>query len=295
MAKISAAQVKELRDKTGVGMMDAKKALVETEGDMEKAVDVLREKGVAKAEKKSGRVAAEGIAAVAIKDNKAAIVEINCETDSVASTDKFKNLVTEVADEIAEEEPASVDDALALKTANGTVKDDVIETTQVTGEKISLRRFQVVEKGADQSFGSYIHNGGQIAALVVLDGADSATAKDVAMHVAAINPEYVNREQVPADRLAHEKDVLVKEALNEGKPEKIVEKMVEGRLNKWLSEISLDDQEFVKDSDQTVAHFVESKGGKVSSFIRFEVGEGIEKKADNFIDEVMNQIGRAHV
>ncbi|MCG0895184.1 elongation factor Ts [Lactiplantibacillus plantarum] len=290
MAKISAAQVKELRDKTGVGMMDAKKALVETEGDMEKAVDVLREKGVAKAEKKSGRVAAEGIAAVAIKDNKAAIVEINCETDSVASTDKFKNLVTEVADKIAEEEPASVDDALALKTANGTVKDDVIETTQVTGEKISLRRFQVVEKGADQSFGSYIHNGGQIAALVVLDGADSATAKDVAMHVAAINPEYVNREQVPADRLAHEKDVLVKEALNEGKPEKIIEKMVEGRLNKWLSEISLDDQEFVKDSDQTVAHFVESKGGKVSSFIRFEVGEGIEKKADNFIDEVMNQI-----
>ncbi|MGQ2802399.1 translation elongation factor Ts [Lactiplantibacillus plantarum] len=290
MAKISAAQVKELRDKTGVGMMDAKKALVETEGDMEKAVDVLREKGVAKAEKKSGRVAAEGIAAVAIKDNKAAIVEINCETDSVASTDKFKNLVTEVADKIAEEEPASVDDALALKTANGTVKDDVIETTQVTGEKISLRRFQVVEKGADQSFGSYIHNGGQIVALVVLDGADSATAKDVAMHVAAINPEYVNREQVPADRLAHEKDVLVKEALNEGKPEKIVEKMVEGRLNKWLSEISLDDQEFVKDSDQTVAHFVESKGGKVSSFIRFEVGEGIEKKADNFIDEVMNQI-----
>lgn len=290
MAKISAAQVKELRDKTGVGMMDAKKALVETEGDMEKAVDVLREKGVAKAEKKSGRVAAEGIAAVAIKDEKAAIVEINCETDSVASTDKFKNLVTEVADKIAEEEPASVDDALALKTANGTVKDDVIETTQVTGEKISLRRFQVVEKGADQSFGSYIHNGGQIAALVVLDGADSATAKDVAMHVAAINPEYVNREQVPADRLAHEKDVLVKEALNEGKPEKIVEKMVEGRLNKWLSEISLDDQEFVKDSDQTVAHFVESKGGKVSSFIRFEVGEGIEKKADNFIDEVMNQI-----
>lgn len=290
MAKISAAQVKELRDKTGVGMMDAKKALVETEGDMEKAVDVLREKGVAKAEKKSGRVAAEGIAAVAIKDNKAAIVEINCETDSVASTDKFKNLVTEVADKIAEEEPASVDDALALKTANGTVKDDVIETTQVTGEKISLRRFQVVEKGADQSFGSYIHNGGQIAALVVLDGADSATAKDVAMHVAAINPEYVNREQVPADRLAHEKDVLVKEALNEGKPEKIVEKMVEGRLNKWLSEISLDDQEFVKDSDQTVAHFVESKGGKVSSFIRFEVGEGIERKADNFIDEVMNQI-----
>ncbi|MFB9769282.1 translation elongation factor Ts [Lactiplantibacillus modestisalitolerans] len=290
MAKISAAQVKELRDKTGVGMMDAKKALVETEGDMEKAVDVLREKGVAKAEKKSGRVAAEGMTAVAIKDNKAAIVEVNCETDSVASTDKFKDLVAELADKIATEEPKTVDDALALTTANGTVKDDIIETTQVTGEKISLRRFHVIEKGADQNFGSYLHNGGLIGVLVVLDGADEATAKDVAMHVAAINPEYVNRTQVPADRLAHEKEVLVKEALNEGKPEKIVEKMVEGRLNKWLSEISLDDQEFVKDSDQTVAHFVESKGGKVNTFVRFEVGEGIEKKTDNFVDEVMGQI-----
>ncbi|WP_047999879.1 translation elongation factor Ts [Lactiplantibacillus herbarum] len=290
MAKISAAQVKELRDKTGVGMMDAKKALVETDGDMAKAVDVLREKGVAKAEKKSGRVAAEGTAAVAIKGNKAAIVEINCETDSVASTDKFKTLVTELADMIAEAEPATVDDALALKTANGTVKDDVIETTQVTGEKISLRRFEVVEKSDDQNFGAYLHNGGQIGALVVLDGADETVAKDVAMHVAAINPEYVNRTQVPAERLAHEKEVLSKEALNEGKPEKIVAKMVEGRLNKWLSEISLDDQEFVKDSDQTVAHYVESKGGKVNKFVRFEVGEGIEKKADNFIDEVMSQI-----
>ncbi|CAJ1228218.1 translation elongation factor Ts [Lactiplantibacillus xiangfangensis] len=290
MAKISAAQVKELRDKTGVGMMDAKKALVETEGDMEKAVDVLREKGVAKAEKKSGRVAAEGMAAIAVKGNKAAIVEVNCETDSVASTDKFKALVAELADKIATEEPKTVDDALALKTANGTVKDDVIETTQVTGEKISLRRFQVIEKGDDQNFGSYLHNGGLIGVLVVLDGADEATAKDVAMHVAAINPEYVNRSQVPAETLAHEKEVLVKEALNEGKPEKIVEKMVEGRLNKWLSEISLDDQEFVKDSDQTVSHFVESKGGKVNTFVRFEVGEGIEKKTDNFVDEVMGQI-----
>ncbi|WP_338209412.1 translation elongation factor Ts [Lactiplantibacillus paraxiangfangensis] len=290
MAKISAAQVKELRDKTGVGMMDAKKALVETEGDMEKAVDVLREKGVAKAEKKSGRVAAEGMAAIAIKGNKAAIVEVNCETDSVASTDKFKALVAELADKIATEEPKTVDEALALKTANGTVKDDVIETTQVTGEKISLRRFHVIEKGDDQNFGSYLHNGGLIGVLVVLDGADEATAKDVAMHVAAINPEYVNRSQVPAETLAHEKEVLVKEALNEGKPEKIVEKMVEGRLNKWLSEISLDDQEFVKDSDQTVSHFVESKGGKVNTFVRFEVGEGIEKKTDNFVDEVMGQI-----
>ncbi|MFC6163821.1 translation elongation factor Ts [Lactiplantibacillus dongliensis] len=290
MAKISAAQVKELRDKTGVGMMDAKKALVETEGDMEKAVDVLREKGVAKAEKKSGRVAAEGMAAVAVKGDHAAIVEVNSETDFVASSDPFKALIAEIADKIADEAPESVEAALALKSDKGTVNDDIIATTQVTGEKISLRRFKVIEKSADQNFGSYIHNGGQIGALVVLDGADEATAKDVAMHVAAINPEYVSREQVPADTLAHEKEVLVKEAQNEGKPEKIIEKMVEGRLNKWLAEISLDDQEFVKDSDQTVDHFVQSKGGKVNTFVRFEVGEGIEKQTGNFVDEIMSQI-----
>ncbi|AVK60506.1 elongation factor Ts [Lactobacillus sp. CBA3606] len=290
MAKISAAQVKELRDKTGVGMMDAKKALVETEGDMQKAVDVLREKGVAKAEKKSGRVAAEGMAVVAIHDDHAAIVEVNSETDFVASSDQFKDLVDIVADQIALEAPASVEDALTLKTTKGTINDAIIETSQVTGEKISLRRFKVIEKSADQNFGAYLHNGGQIGVLVVLDGADAETAKDVAMHVAAINPEYVSRAEVPSETLAHEKEVLVKEAQNEGKPEKIIEKMVEGRLNKWLSEISLDDQEFVKDSDQTVAHYVESKGGKVNTFVRFEVGEGIEKQTGSFVDEVMSQI-----
>jgi len=290
MAKISAAQVKELRDKTGVGMMDAKKALVETEGDMEKAVDVLREKGVAKAEKKSGRVAAEGMAAVAIKGDHAAIVEVNSETDFVASSDPFKALIAEIADKIADEAPVSVEAALALPSDKGTINDAIIATTQVTGEKIGLRRFKVIEKSADQNFGAYIHNGGQIGALVVVDGADEATAKDVAMHVAAINPEYVSREQVPADTLAHEKEVLVKEAQNEGKPEKIIEKMVEGRLNKWLAEISLDDQEFVKDSDQTVDHYVKSKGGKVNTFVRFEVGEGIEKQTGNFVDEIMSQI-----
>jgi len=290
MAKISAAQVKELRDKTGVGMMDAKKALVETEGDMEKAVDVLREKGVAKAEKKSGRVAAEGMAAVAVKGDHAAIVEVNSETDFVASSDPFKALIAEIADKIADEAPVSVEAALALPSDKGTINDAIIATTQVTGEKIGLRRFKVIEKSADQNFGAYIHNGGQIGALVVVDGADEATAKDVAMHVAAINPEYVSREQVPADTLAHEKEVLVKEAQNEGKPEKIIEKMVEGRLNKWLAEISLDDQEFVKDSDQTVDHYVKSKGGKVNTFVRFEVGEGIEKQTGNFVDEIMSQI-----
>ncbi|AQW22159.1 translation elongation factor Ts [Lentilactobacillus curieae] len=290
MAKISAAQVKELREKTGVGMMDAKKALVETEGDFDKAIEVLREKGVAKAEKKSGRVAANGLANIAIHDNTAVIVEVNSETDFVATSDPFKDLVNKVSDAIALQKPATVEDALKLKTEKGTVQDDIIETTQVTGEKVTLRRFEIVEKGDNEVFGSYLHNGGEIGALVLLDGADEETAKDVAMHVAAINPEYLNKDEVPADRLAEEKKTLTEEALNEGKPEKIVEKMVEGRLHKFLAEISLEDQEFVKDQDQTVAKYVASKNGKIKKFVRYEVGEGIEQNKQSFEDEVRSQL-----
>ncbi|KRL38496.1 translation elongation factor Ts [Liquorilactobacillus uvarum] len=290
MAKISASQVKELRDKTGVGMMAAKKALVAVDGKMAEAIDYLREKGIAKAAKKSDRVAAEGLADVEVVGNTAAIVEVNAETDFVAQNAQFKELVKKVANIIAKEKPATVEDALKVKTANGTVNDEIIEATQVIGEKITLRRFTVVEKNESQNFGAYLHMGGKIATLVAVEGADEATAKDVAMHVAAINPKYVNRDQVPAEELNHEKEVLTQEALNEGKPEKIVEKMVAGRLNKFLAEISLDDQEFVKDPDQTVGKYVASKNGKVLSFIRYEVGEGIEKKEDNFVDEVMSQI-----
>ena len=290
MAKITAAQVKELRDKTGVGMMDAKKALVATEGDMEKAIDFLREKGMAKAAKKSDRIAAEGLADVEVKGNVAAIVEVNAETDFVAQTDQFKALVKRLATLVAENKPADVEAALKISTDKGTVNDEIIEATQVIGEKITLRRFELVEKADNENFGAYLHMGGKIASLVVVEGADEATAKDVAMHVAAINPKYVNRDQVPAEELAHEREVLTEEAKNEGKPEKIIEKMVEGRLNKFLAEIALDDQEFVKDPDQTVAKFVASKGGKVKSFVRYEVGEGIEKKEDNFVEEVMSQV-----
>ena len=290
MAKITAAQVKELRDKTGVGMMDAKKALVATEGDMEKAIDFLREKGIAKAAKKSDRVAAEGLADVEVKGNVAAIVEVNAETDFVAQNDQFKALVKRLATLVAENKPADVEAALKISTDKGTVNDEIIEATQVIGEKITLRRFELVEKADNENFGAYLHMGGKIASLVVVEGADEATAKDVAMHVAAINPKYVNRDQVPAEELAHEREVLTEEAKNEGKPEKIIEKMVEGRLNKFLAEIALDDQEFVKDPDQTVAKFVASKGGKVKSFVRYEVGEGIEKKEDNFVEEVMSQV-----
>ncbi|WP_125766292.1 translation elongation factor Ts [Lapidilactobacillus wuchangensis] len=290
MAKITAAQVKELREKTSVGMMDAKKALVATDGDMEKAIDVLREKGMAKAAKKSDRVAAEGLAQIAVSGDTAAIIEVNSETDFVATNDKFTTLVGEIADAIAANKPADNEAALVLPIADGTIAERITGLTAVIGEKISLRRFQLVEKTNSQNFGSYLHNGGQIAALVVIEGADEETARDVAMHVAAINPKYVSREDVPAEVLNHEREVLTEETKNEGKPEKIIAKIVEGRLNKFLSEISLADQEFVKDPDQTVAKYVASKNGKLVSFTRFEVGEGIEKQADNFAEEVMSQI-----
>ncbi len=292
MASISAKQVKELRDKIGVGMMDAKKALVASDGDMDKAVDFLREKGIAKAAKKSDRVAAEGLADVEMHDNTAAIVEVNSETDFVASNDRFIDLVKEIASQVALEKPASVEDALKLKSPKGTLNDDIIEATQVIGEKISLRRFATLEKSENEHFGAYLHMGGKIAALVLLEGADEETAKDVAMHVAAINPKYVNRDEVPSDVLDHEREVLTKEAKGEGKPANIIEKMVEGRLNKFLAEVSLDDQEFVKDPDQTVAKYVASKGGKVKSFIRYEVGEGIEKQTVDFAEEVRKEMGQ---
>ncbi|WP_125565134.1 translation elongation factor Ts [Companilactobacillus insicii] len=290
MAKITAAQVKELRDKTSVGMMDAKKALVAADGDMQKAIDELREKGIAKAAKKNDRIAAEGLAEIVISGNKAAIYEVNSETDFVSSNDKFKDLVAKIGKALVENEPKTMDEALALKAGDETINDAITGLTAVIGEKITLRRFQVVEKSDSQVFGSYLHNGGLIAALTVLNGSDEEVAKDVAMHVAAINPTYLNRDSVPADVLEHEKKVFTEETKAEGKPEKIIPRIVEGRLNKYLSEISLADQEFVKDSDMTVQQYVESKKSSLVSYVRFEVGEGIEKAQENFVDEVMNQI-----
>lgn len=290
MAKVTVAQVKALREKTSVGMMDAKKALVAADGDVAKAVDILREKGVAKAAKKSDRVAAEGLAYIAIHGATAAVIEVNSETDFVASNDKFKKLVQQIGETIAANQPADLKAALALTINGETVQAKITNLTAVLGEKISLRRFKLLQKSDDQVFGAYLHNGGAIAALALLDGQDETVARDVAMHVAAINPQYVSREQVPKDKLDHERDVLTEETKNEGKPEKIIPKIVEGRLNKFLSEISLADQEFVKDPDQTVAQYVASKNCKLVHFIRYEVGEGIEKQAENFADEVMSQI-----
>ncbi|HIY92546.1 translation elongation factor Ts [Companilactobacillus sp. HBUAS56275] len=290
MAKITAAQVKELRDKTSVGMMDAKKALVAADGNMQEAIDKLREKGVAKAAKKSGNIAAEGLTHIEVLGNKAAIIEVNSETDFVSSNDKFINLVNEIGKAIVASEPKTMDEALALKIGDQTINDAITGLTAVIGEKISLRRFKVLDKTDSQVFGSYLHNGGLIGAIVTLEGNDESVAKDVAMHVAAINPEFMDRNQVPADRLEHEKAIFTEETKAEGKPEKIIPRIVEGRLNKFLSEISLADQEFVKDSDMTVQQYVESKNSKLVSFVRYEVGEGIEKKQEDFAEEVKNQI-----
>lgn len=291
MAQISAKLVKELRDMTGVGMMDAKKALVEVDGDMDKAVDFLREKGMAKAAKKNDRIAAEGLAAVAVVGNTAAIVEVNSETDFVAKNEMFQDLVQELATLVATNKPADMDAAMALPASKGTVAETIIEANQVIGEKISFRRFEIVEKEDNAAFGGYLHMGGRIAVLALLDGTtDETVAKDVAMHVAAINPRYVDESQIPAEELEHEKTVLTEQALNEGKPANIVDKMVIGRLNKFKAEISLVDQPFVKDPDMTVAKYVATKGATVKSFVRFEVGEGIEKREENFAEEVMSQI-----
>lgn len=288
---ISAKQVMELRNKSGVGIMAAKKALVASDGDMDKAMDYLREKGMAKAAKKSDKVAAEGLTDIEVSGNTAAILELNSETDFVAASDPFKELLKKLAQLLVKEQPADVKAVEALKFDDGTtVKQAMATTTQQTGEKVSLRRFQIVKKDDGDVFGPYLHQGGRIAALVVLKGADEATAKDVAMHVAAINPEFMVKEDVSQDRLDHEKEVFKKETLNEGKPAKIVDKIVQGRLNKFLSEICLADQKFVKNPDQTVEEYVASKGGKLKSFVRYEVGEGIEKKQSDIAQEVKDQL-----
>lgn len=290
MAKITAAMVKELREATGVGMMDAKKALVETDGDFDKAVDVLREKGMAKAAKKNDRIAAEGLANVYIDGNVAAIVEVNSETDFVAKNEMFQNLVKDIAKLVAENKPASMEEAMALELNGKSLEEALLEATTVIGEKISFRRFEVVEKSDNEFFGSYLHMGGRIAVLTVIEGGNDAVAKDVAMHIAAINPRYMTEAEVPAEELEHEKKVLTEQALNEGKPENIVEKMVVGRLKKFLAEICLVDQPFVKDGDMTVGKFLSDNNATARMFTRFEVGEGIEKKEDNFVEEVMSQI-----
>ncbi|WP_114571054.1 translation elongation factor Ts [Exiguobacterium flavidum] len=289
---ITAAMVKELREKTGAGMLDCKKALVETDGNMEAAIDFLREKGIAKAASKGDRIAAEGLTAVAIEGNKAVLVEVNSETDFVAKNERFQNLVQNIANAVLRNGTETAEAALASEYEAGKTIDTYIsEEASTIGEKISLRRVAFFNKADDAVFGSYLHMGGRIGTVIVVEGTtDESVAKDIAMHIAAARPLYVDRSEVTEEEKAREEKVLTEQALNEGKPANIVEKMIVGRMNKYFEEICLVDQTFVKDPDFKVGKYVESKGGKIASFVRFEVGEGMEKKEENFAEEVMNQL-----
>ncbi|HHC9430635.1 TPA: translation elongation factor Ts [Staphylococcus aureus] len=292
MATISAKLVKELREKTGAGMMDCKKALTETDGDIDKAIDYLREKGIAKAAKKADRIAAEGLVHVETKGNDAVIVEINSETDFVARNEGFQELVKEIANQVLDTKAETVEALMETTLPNGKSVDERIKEAILTiGEKLSVRRFAIRTKTDNDAFGAYLHMGGRIGVLTVVEGStDEEAARDVAMHITAINPKYVSSEQVSEEEINHEREVLKQQALNEGKPENIVEKMVEGRLRKYLQEICAVDQDFVKNPDVTVEAFLKTKGGKLVDFVRYEVGEGMEKREENFADEVKGQM-----
>ena len=294
--KITAKQVKELRDKTGAGMMDCKKALTETDGDMEKAVDWLREKGISQAEKKSSRAAAEGVCEVNTEGNKAIMFELNCETDFVAQNDKFVALTKKISDALLASDAKNDEEAFDVEVEGKPMKDLLLESITSLGENISFRRFSVYEKENEEIFGAYIHMGGKIASLVVLKDGDETLAKDIAMHIAAMKPKYLERGEISEDVLERERQVLKNEALNENKeakkpkPEHIIAKIIEGRLAKNLKEICLVDQPFVKDADVSVGEHVKRNGATIVRFARLAVGEGIDKKDENFADEVMSQI-----
>lgn len=287
----SAKDVKDLREKTGAGMLDCKKALEASEGNMDKAIDWLREKGIAKASKKESRIAAEGLSEIFVDGNKAVILEVNSETDFVAKNDDFKNFLTKVGNEILNKEVTTMEDALNLKLEDGqTISEYLIALIAKIGEKLSFRRFEFVRKSDSEVFGVYSHLGGRISVLTVLEGANESVAKDVSMHAAAMRPLYMNREEVPSLVLEHEKEIIKEQAVNEGKPQDIAEKMVAGRINKYYKEVCLLEQEFIKDSDKSVGQFVKDNKGEVKKMVRYEVGEGIERRSDDFAEEVMKQI-----
>lgn len=287
---VTAAMVKELRDLTNAGLSDCKKALEATNGNQEEAIKWLREKGIAKAAKKSDRIAAEGVAAILVKGNDAAIIEVNSETDFVAKNDKFKALVNEILEIILNNNANTLEEALNLPSSEGTINDLIIARTAIIGEKLSLRRFNKITKKDNETFGSYIHMGGRIAVLTVITEVSEEVAKDISMHAAAMKPLYVTKNEVPSELVEKEREVLKEQAINEGKPAEIAEKMVEGRIRKYYEEICLEDQAFVKEPGISVGQFAKNNGGKIISMTRYEVGEGIEKKEENFAEEVAKQI-----
>ena len=287
---ITASMVKELRELTGAGMLDCKKALEEANGNIEEASTWLREKGIAKAAKKESRIAAEGLVSILTKGNKAVIVEVNSETDFVAKNDEFKDLINTILNLLIESNVSSVEEALALTTSDGTLSDTITNKIAKIGEKISFRRFELVTKSDNEVFGTYIHMGGKIGVLVVLEGSNEEVAKDVAMHAAAMRPKYLDIESVPTEDLDKEREIQKQVAINEGKPDNIAEKMVEGRIKKYYKEVCLTEQPFVKNDDMSVSKFVKSNGGKIISMVRYEVGEGMQKREENFAEEVAKQI-----
>jgi len=288
--EVTASMVKDLREKTGAGMMDCKKALAETNGNMEEAIDWLREKGIAKSEKKASRIAAEGLANIYVNGNRAVILEVNSETDFVSKNEEFTGMIDIIGNTILDSTIKTLEEALELSCEEGTIADLIVAKTAKIGEKLSLRRIEVVEKADDENFGAYLHMGGKIAVLTVVKNANSDVAKDVAMQAAAMKPLYVFESEVPEEVVNREREVQKEIAMSEGKPADIAEKMVEGRIKKYFKEICLAEQAFIKDGDISVATYVKNNGGELISMVRYEVGEGMEKRCENFAEEVMNQI-----
>ena len=290
----SASDIKELRDKTGAGMLDCKKALEATEGDMEKAIDWLREKGISKAAKKESRIAAEGLCEIKVDGNTAIMVEVNSETDFVAKNSEFTDFVDYLATKILENKVSTNEEVLQIQDGSETVQDKLVALTAKIGEKLSFRRFVRVEKEDNEYFGAYTHMGGKIGALIVLENGSEEVARDIAMHTAAMNPTAISRDAVPQEMIEHESTVIKEQVMNEGKPADIAEKMVVGRLNKFYKEICLEEQEFIKDSSMTVGTFAKNNKATIKAMYRFQVGEGIEKKEEDFASEVMSQINGAN-
>lgn len=289
--EITASLVKDLREKSGAGMMDCKKALAECNGDIDAAIDYLREKGIAKATKKESRIAAEGLANVFVNGNKAVILEVNSETDFVSKNEEFTSMIESIGNAILNSDAKTLEEAMEVAVEDGTVRDLIVAKTAKIGEKLSLRRIAVLEKEDSEVFGAYLHMGGRIAVLTKLASTTEDVARDVAMQAAAMKPKYVFVSDVPEEEIAREREVLKEQAMNEGKPADIAEKMVEGRLHKFYKEICLVEQPFIKDGDISVQTYVTNCGGEVKDMVRYEVGEGMEKRCEDFASEVMSQVG----
>jgi elongation factor Ts len=287
---MDASLVKKLKDMTNAGLMDCKKALEENNENIDEAVKWLREKGIAKAAKKQDRIAAEGLSTVLVDGNNAVILEVNCETDFVAKNERFTTLLSKLATALVNSDATTMEEAMAVATDEGTINDSVINLTATLGEKISFRRFTKLTKTDDQVFGKYIHMGGKISALTVVNGDNETVANDVAMHLAAMNPKYINKDLVPEKDIEEEKEVLKEKAINEGKPAEIADKIVMGGISKFFKENCIVEQEYVKDPSKTVGVYLSSNNSSLVNMVRYEVGEGIEKREENFAEEVMAQM-----